>query len=453
MLTDSRRRVPKTEGFNLTEDEFLSFETVRRPIAFFIIAATAWLLVAPRIPLFGVGGSSVRAEDFLLVILGSIVLIHSTKLPRHFGRSGIALLVTVNLIAAAAAVLSARVDVLPAVLYSMRILEYWVVLPALGLGFRCLGAGLVPKLLGFVTVAQVSTAVLQTYAGFSIGFSKFSYDRGSGLTAGPYELGAMCAMLAIYWLWRGNWIFTCASIAGVFISASRISIPALLVGAACLVIVRRSAGKKTAGVKSKLGPVNVALSAGLLSVAALFFALSPVATAKIGEPTFERLQGTSTVESWQKAGDMAASYKSPETVDEYDFLAYESVKYSLSQGEAGFGSTGDDSTLVRFFRWHVLIDAIDNASELLLGLGPSFAGPSVDGSYVRVFAETGVVGLIAWCLAFRRWFMGAAPWLAGVLATVLVGAVFIDILVALRPMVLMWLLVAVARFEVSGRAK
>lgn len=426
---------------------------ISRPLALLILVAAAWLLVAPRVPIFGVGGSSVRAEDFLLVILGIIVFVHWTKLASGFARSGIALLVTVNCLAAVVAVLSARVDLLPAVLYSMRILEYWVVLPALGLAFHCLSADMVPKLLGFVTIAQVATSALQTYAGFSIGFSKFSYDRGSGLTAGPYELGAMCAMLAVYWLSRRNWFFTCASIAGVFISASRISIPALLVGIACMLIIRRLSGRNVDGSKTRLGPRNVILSSVLFAVAALVYTCSPVDSAKLGEPTLERLQGTSTIESWHKSGDMAASYKSPETVDEYTFLAYESVRYSLSQGQSGFGSTGDDSTLVRFFRWHVLIDAIDDPSEILLGLGPSFAGPSVDGSYMRIFAETGFAGLLAWGYAFRRWFKGASPWLVGVLATVCVGAVFIDVLVALRPMVLMWVLVAVARYEMLINGK
>jgi len=429
---------------------------LNRVISYSILFATAWLLVAPRVPLFNVGGSSIRAEDFILVVLGVTVLARWKILPAGITRSGIVLIIGVNLTAAVVAAASGRVDLLAAGFYSLRIAEYWLILPALYLVFHSLGSGMMPKLLGFVTVAQVFTATLQTVVGLNIGFSKFSYERGSGLTAGPYELGAMCAMLAVYWIWRRSWFLTATSIAGVLISASRISIPALLVGIACMMIFQRvrpetSDGKTSPRGRKAAGPTNVVLTVLLFAAAVFAYAVFPAVGDKLSAPTLSRYQDTSVAEGWLTSEGMASSYTSPATSKDYTFLAYDSVGIMLSQGESGFGSTGDDSNLVRFFRWHILLHAINDPLKLAVGLGPSFAGPSVDGSFVRIFAETGLLGLAAWFFAIRKWLQGATPWLVGALASILIGGTFIDILVALRPMVLMWVLVALSRHELARK--
>jgi hypothetical protein len=403
-----------------------------------------------------VGGSSIRAEDFVLVFLGITVLAKWKNLPAGIVRSGIALIVAVNLTAAVVATAAGRVDLLAAAFYSLRISEYWLVLPALCLVFHSLGSEMMPKILGFVTIAQVFTAALQTIAGLNVGFSKFSYERGSGLTAGPYELGAICAMLAVYWIWKRSWFLTAASVAGVLISASRISIPALLVGIACMVIFQRSRRGTvkemawTSGSKPA-GSMNVVLTILLFAAAVCAYAIHPSGGDKLADPTLARFQDTSVVEAWGKSGAMASNYEAPATSKDYSFIAYDSVGISLSHGELGFGTSGDDSNLVRFFRWHILLGAVNDPLKLAIGLGPSFAGPSVDGSFVRIFAETGLLGLVAWFFAVRKWLKGATPWLIGALVTVLVGGVFIDILVAMRPMVLMWVFVALSRYEAAQK--
>lgn len=427
-----------------------------RLVSYSILFATTWLLVAPRIPIFNLGGSSIRAEDFILVFLGITVLARWKTLPLGIAQSGIALIVVVNLTAAVVATATDRVDFLPAAFYSLRVAEYWLVLPALCLVFCSLGSEMIPKILGFVTVAQVFTAALQTIAGVNVGFSKFSYERGSGLTAGPYELGAICAMLAVYWVWKRSWLLTATAIAGVLVSASRISIPALLLGIGCMVIFQRlRLGMRREKIWTRgnrvRGPANVVLTILLFAVAVFTYAVQPADDDKLADPTLARFQDTSVVEAWGKSGAMASNYESPATSEDYSFIAYDSVGVSLSQGELGFGSSGDDSNLVRFFRWHILLETINDPLRLAIGLGPSFAGPSVDGSFVRMFAETGLFGLMVWFFAVRKWFKGAMPWLVGALVTVLVGGVFIDILVAMRPMVLMWVFVALSRYEAAQK--
>ena len=61
--------------------------------------------------------------------------------------------------------------------------------------------------------------------------------------------------------------------------------------------------------------------------------------------------------------------------------------------------------------------------------------------------EFGVVGLAAWAYWFYVSVRRAGVWIVAVLTTLLVGAAFIDLLFALRPMVLLLFLVAVAWME------
>ncbi|MEC9787119.1 hypothetical protein RCT62_09225, partial [Escherichia coli] len=60
---------------------------------------------------------------------------------------------------------------------------------------------------------------------------------------------------------------------------------------------------------------------------------------------------------------------------------------------------GDASAFIRFTRWVTLIKtASENVINFLIGLGPSYAGMAVDGNYVRMFVETGVIGLLAYII-------------------------------------------------------
>ncbi|HCD2177544.1 TPA: hypothetical protein NBJ32_005638, partial [Klebsiella pneumoniae] len=60
---------------------------------------------------------------------------------------------------------------------------------------------------------------------------------------------------------------------------------------------------------------------------------------------------------------------------------------------------GDASAFIRFTRWVTLIKtASENVINFLIGLGPSYAGMAVDGNYVRMFVETGLIGLLAYII-------------------------------------------------------
>jgi hypothetical protein len=131
------------------------------------------------------------------------------------------------------------------------------------------------------------------------------------------------------------------------------------------------------------------------------------------------------------------NYPTVETQKEYFSLVYN----NSSNTEISLLS-GDTSALIRFNKWLVLVVSTFNES-LIFGLGPSFASVGVDGYFIRVFAETGLIGLIIYLkviydihsfsratnsLLLRRYIL-----------VLLITGLFIDIFVSFKPMMLLWL--------------
>ncbi len=204
-----------------------------KAVEIFILLSCAWLLIGPRISLFDAAGSSVRLEDLIFACLAIIAVTAWTRSMRDkVGPTGILLVTLVAIAAAVVGVIGSRIGPAGGILYALRPLEYWLVLPCMVIVLSGAHAAdrvrRVTRLLAIVTVAQTGVAALQYLGGFAIGFSKFSYERGAGLAAGPYELGAICALLACFWFARERYVLFALSLAGVAMSQSRISLAAVV---------------------------------------------------------------------------------------------------------------------------------------------------------------------------------------------------------------------------------
>lgn len=464
-----------------------------------LAALLLWLLVGPRIDLPVAG---LRVEDLLLAAMALLCLLHVRPITRPSGMTFAVLGV------AASGVLSALVaagrgtlDPVTAVLYAVRPLEYWIAFPAALLLLRSATALWTRRLevvLATTTVLQAAFAVLQYYFGIPIGFSHAAYTRAAGLTVGPYELGAISAALVVYWVARGRWVLASVSVIALAASISRISILAAAVALAILTVawlVRQVRAIRRRGVREAFVPytrsrARLAVSVLAVGTAGLVLAFTlglirgpdlsspgqdtagpaPVAepseaavsdtptptptasatsapTSDLPAPPAEsvgtRLAGTSVLGSWDVADGLAASVSPPQTSAQYADIAYSHINDFVNAGSA-LSSGAEPSNLVRFFRWHLILDTIDDPTEVVFGLGPSFVGPSVDGSYLRFFADGGILGVLAWLALIVMWLRRSPFWMVCVTISLLVGALFIDIVYAERPMVLYWLLLAMA---------
>ncbi|MDW4573868.1 hypothetical protein R8Z57_13890 [Microbacterium sp. M3] len=402
---------------------------------------TAWLLAGPRIELLSIASSSIRLEDLLLFALLVLAAVHGWK--RVKAVVGLRMLVatgavvTVGILSAVIAVAAGRIDALAGLLYVARPIEYWVVLPAVLLCLkRSEGRSRrVVVTLAVVTCLQVTVGALQVL-GVPIGFSKFTYERAAGLTAGPYELGAMCAMLVCFWLYRRSYALAAIALVGIILSQSRISLAAVALGIAIILLSAWGTISRSLARLWRRRAVFVSTLAGI-------FVLTVLLAAWLGRPVIERLTDTSLVNAWVDAQRFSHAAPILTTSDAYSHVAFDRIDTVLTGA-----SIEDVSNVVRFFRWQLLLAAMA-ATPLawVFGLGPSFAGPSVDGTILRILVEFGLVGLIAWIAWFYQSVRGAGVWLVAVLATLVVGSTTIDLMFALRPMVLFWFLAAFARIE------
>lgn len=466
-------------------------------------ALLLWLLVGPRIELPVLRG--LRFEDVVFAVLATICLLHVRGLRRPTAPTAAVMgVVVTGLISAGVAAARGMVAPLDSVLFAVRPLEYWIAFPATLLLLRSAEVRWrqrLDQLLAVVTVLQTAFAVAQYYFGLPIGFSHAAYTRAAGLTVGPYELGAISAALLVYWVGYGRW--TLASLASIALAASisRISIlgaaaavGVLAIGWLLLVLRRIKADGFRGAIRlppSRLriaGQVAAVAGAGVVLAFTLGLIHGPVpapatvaggqqqaapaaspplpaadtparttAPAPAAPPAGEgppalkapadsvakRLATTSVSGNWVAADRIAASVPHPRNSAEYTFAAYAGLNLYLNVNTAA-NAGADMSNLVRFFRWHLILDTMDDPATVIFGLGPSYVGPSVDGSYLRMYADSGLLGVLAWVVLVTAWIRRTPLWMVCVTISMLVGALFIDILYAERPMALFWALLALA---------
>jgi hypothetical protein len=133
--------------------------------------------------------------------------------------------------------------------------------------------------------------------------------------------------------------------------------------------------------------------------------------------------------------------------DYFDFA------YSSSANQAIFANDGDPSMLLRVARWSVVITtARQSLGNLLLGMGPGFYSVALDGNYVRLIGETGLLGLLAFLWVGRRLQMSVTypehrRLMMGLIIQLAVVAIFIDIFVSLKTMCLFWMMVGALHRE------
>lgn len=454
-----------------------------------------WLLVGPRIDL-PPALHGMRVEDVVFVALAALCLLRLRRPVRPGATTlAVAAVGVTGLISAGVAAARGMVDPVTSVLYAVRPLEYWIAFPAALLLLRSANGAWTRRfdaLLLVVTVLQTGFAVAQYYFGLPVGFSHAAYTRAAGLTVGPYELGAISAALLVYWVSRGRW--TMASLASVALAASvsRVSILGGALGVAVLAavwlvqLVRRVRSSGWRGTFRLHGRSRLLVAGHALSVVAAGLVLaftvglihlpaiepagpteaaaqpaapdvpsgSPSAATQAppadggpaapSEAISGRLASTSVLGSWEASDGLAAAVPHAKNAGEYQFAAYAGLNIYVNANTEADAGVVEASNLIRFFRWHLILDTFNDPADVIFGLGPSFVGPSVDGSYLRMFADGGLLGVLAWLALIVTWFRRSPLWMACVTITLLVGATFIDILYAERPMVLFWALLALA---------
>ena len=135
---------------------------------------------------------------------------------------------------------------------------------------------------------------------------------------------------------------------------------------------------------------------------------------------------------------------SPSQFKNYDIEYIKSVLSTVSS---------DASAYSRFSRWSLAIETLKSYSVIffLTGLGPSFFGNALDGSFLRILLTTGLLGFslyIIFLYKIYQFILISRSWyLMGYLFVYVFSCLFIDISFSLKATLFLWLFLGVVYGE------
>lgn len=357
---------------------------------------------------------AIRLDDILILILIFILLFFLSRrmvgLPRFFllfyvyvGWSFVCLFV---------AVVNNRVDLFQGVFFVIRPLEYFVFF-YVGVCFKNIDRNnsILTNVLKVYIIYAGLLILLQSFNVVGV-VSGFSSERAIANTGGPWEMALVASFLAIYFYFKNEKVFCYFAIFLLILTESRVTLLATAV--AFFVIVFNGRPK-------------------LKSVLFLMFFLPIFLYFFYKTSLYLRIESVLTMKTLNIIKH-AISFSYPVDQSEYFQSTYGDSLQNLTDVD------GDASASVRFTRWAFLLKSVFNSYvTAILGLGPSFAGKAVDGNFVRLIVENGLVGLFFILFFFLNLFLKVREKvLKGYIISLLVSSCLIDALTTYKAMTLFW---------------
>jgi hypothetical protein len=386
-----------------------------------IIVLGVAMLFMPKMNLVSIAGESagIRVDDVLLVVIFAL-LIAGGMLARKPTMNRIE---SITFILIGYMLLSNLINLQlfgrSSLLYSLRYFEYFMFF-YIGRYFRDAGHSVVRLLyaLLFVNASLMLLQDLGVVGGFaSAGFSPDVAGRPIGLTGGPWEIGAILNFSLAIFLFDGKRaggvtsrlpVIACTSVLIVMTGAR---IPALAHILLISYYLYLHAPNKTYFLGS------AAFIGGLLLFAILW----------IPNPLTERSENifsTANIELFQE--------QYSKSLPDEQFQGF-SQTYVVEEDT-------DLSWLIRVARWAIAIKTWTNSRlTWLVGVGPGNWGPALDGGWLRVMSEWGLLGLAIFLVFLYRIAQISRATFALVVALA-INMLFIDIHIAYKAMSLFFFL-------------
>lgn len=407
---------------------------IRKPsVNSFLYTVVLFCVFSFKLILVGVGESGIRADDLFIFAAFVVLLFRGDirKVERSRAVNIYLVFVLLNLISAVWNSAMGRISPFLSLLFAVRLLQY-MVFYYLGYLIARSGRSLIRAMKWYLAI-MVVVIPLQMKGLFPV-FGAFSgiQSRAVGNTNGPYELAVVAAFLLCFLCYQleGPMRAVVAMLL-IVLSASRVTLVATIFSVAKVLFQRAKSKLKLA-----------AICAVLLLLTGLSLAVFPMmlGASRSDVEVFKRLSSLTSTSIPEEAAYIYSVIPSYRTSSEYLEGEY------LDSGDHAIGLEGVEgevSGAIRLFRWTSLIkSALSRVDTTLIGLGPSFGSAAVDGYFVRVFIETGLLGMAAF-IAFAVTLLRdrrASSWpFREYVFIVLASCCFIDIGVSYKPMLLLWL--------------
>jgi hypothetical protein len=414
-----------------------------------------WCVFSFKVLIGGVEEAGLRVDDLLLIVASVVLILRRDlfRIPRSSAMNFYLVYVLINFSSAAWNAKMGRVEFIYSTIFSVRLAEY---LEFYYLGYALMESG-VDVWRGLRVYFYVLCAVVPLQMIHAIPVAnKFNAARASGNTNGPYELAVVAAFFMCYFGYRQQKRPEAgASFAILLLTASR----STLAGTIMSLSWRQLKGRM-----KKLNLLVVGSAMLLATVIASVIILPPLcgntallpsgvtANSSTQGSVRARFQSAVTLVSSEDVHDLLFTDPLPVYQNSQDYISgmfIESLTLAVDVD-------ADRSGTLRIFRWASLIkSAMAHSDSIMIGMGPSFGSAAVDGNFVRIFIETGVIGLLVFLIFLRSLMQGKNDRSGAFREFVLIlviTACFIDIFTSYKTMLLFWLWHGMNEYEARQRS-
>ena len=382
----------------------------------FIIYCTVLLVFLPKINFIELPGSSgLRIDDvfifFLFMLFSAITLLKKSFLNFLFQFSAFRVVLYILLLSFFSIFLNIDSISFINFLYAIRLLEYSL--------FMFIGYYMFKFKFNFekmvVLYGMLSMIViLLQYFGIIGGFALGTYtpdvsSRPIGLTAGPWEVALLLNYsLVVFAFWnkknRKNILaFSILSLIAVSFTGSRIGLLSMIV--IVLILYKQYIIK----ILSLIIPVTFIF----------FYILSD------SLPVVQRSQ---TLFNVNNLIVVMSIYDNVDITNSLD----KSINVNMATTDY------DVSWLIRVTKWiYIIKNNFNDFLHILIGYSPGYYGPAIDGSYIRIFGELGLLGIVLYFRLLKTMMINQVMIL--LMIATLINMIFIDVIYAYKIMSILFM--------------
>lgn len=388
----------------------------KTPTYYLLVFILVVAIFSFKINLISIGGSGIRVDDLLIFLLLAVILANLKKTFVPINNKPIFLTLILVIFSFFSVYINSQLYSLPlltGVMYSIRILEYML--------FFYVGYYLANTkfslnnfvkfyiIYAFVLIILQTLHIIPVVSGFSVG-------RAIANTGGPWELAVVISFMVFYsYKEIQNKLFFYLSFLILFLTQSRVTTFAVLF-ILFFTYLKKLTFKK----------ILILVAIGLIGILILLFSNIEL---------IDRYLDILNMKTFESLLEIISRFEYGIDREYYIDMTYgENLSNILSMD-------GDSSALIRFTRWTILLGmTLSTDLSIFIGIGPSFAGAAVDGNYVRLFIETGLIGLFLFLYIIYSIYKSTKYdfIMRSYLITIIITAIFIDIYTTYKAMVLLW---------------
>ena len=409
------------------------------------------ICIFPKINIISVSGSTagIRIEDLLIAIFVVLYIVSNTKNGKIKIRSKktynifkiFAIYIFICIISSVWGIYKGWIRPVLALLFLIRKIEYFcMIFVGYDYWLRTKDENKINKIMDWCVLFHFIISLLQlagVIGSFNKGemLSKLTQGRVSSTFNGAYEFSGFLLLFLPFYLYKlinlkenvlKNLIYVLITLFCIYISESRTSLAIAFI--IILLILLKVASKNTKKIL-----VRFLLSTSIIVLIIVAFNWNKIDLKRFDTVNIKGVKNVFII-SWKN--------KNFERYNKYGNW-FGNVKYSGTEIEkAGM----DPSLYTRVSHWMQMIDGW--LKTPIIGLGVSISESAADGNYVRILAESGILGLIAWIyllLSIRKNINKTQnPEILYSLLSIILGALLIDIFEASKIMMTFWFMIGLS---------